>query len=152
MPSRRKEPTPTEADSGSDVELNFSFNYTPNTSVPQAMESIDRWKSKRAEIQKGIDKDYTEKLAGLKNKIKKHYHDETLKMSNHNEQQLQRLIAALEKRTACEEKIKNRIDSLRDDCDHMAMLIDAIYAGRKEAAAQSAKVANVKTVSNSKTK
>ncbi|KAI1648068.1 hypothetical protein F4815DRAFT_462611 [Daldinia loculata] len=142
MAPRRKEPTPTEADSGSDVELNFNFNYKPSTSVPQAMESIDRWKSKRAEIQKGIDKDYTERLTGLKNKIKKHYHDETRKMSSHNQQQLQRLIAALEKRITCEEEIRNRIDSLRDDCAHMAMLIDAIYAGRKEAAAQSAKVAN----------
>ncbi|KAI1659985.1 hypothetical protein F4813DRAFT_350591, partial [Daldinia decipiens] len=142
MASRRKEPTPTEADSGSDVELNFSFNYKPSTSIPQAMESIDRWKSKRTEIQKSIDKDYTEKLTGLRNKIKKHYHDETQKISNHNLQQCQRLIAALERRVACEEKISKRIDSLRDDCAHMAMLMDAIYAGRKEAAAQLAKVAN----------
>ncbi|KAI0117110.1 hypothetical protein F4814DRAFT_459325 [Daldinia grandis] len=142
MAPRRKEPAPTEAGSGSDAELNFSFNYKPSTSVPQAMESIDRWKSKRAEIQKGIDKDYTEKLAGLKNKIKKHYDDKRQEMSSHSQQQLQRLITALEKRIACEEQISNRIDLLRDDCAHMAMLLDAIYVGRKEAAAQSAKVAN----------
>ncbi|KAI0852611.1 hypothetical protein F5Y00DRAFT_273182 [Daldinia vernicosa] len=142
MAPRRKEPTPTEVDSGSDAELNFSIDYKPSTSIPQAMESIDRWKSKRAEIQKGIDKDYTEKLTGIKNKIKKHYRDEAQEMTNHQQQQIQRLIAALEKRIACEEKIRNRIDSLRDDCDHMAMLMNAIYAGRKEAAAQSAKAAN----------
>lgn len=43
---------------------------------------------------------------------------------------------------ACEEKISKCIDSLRDDSAHLAMLVDAIYAGRKEAATQSAKAAN----------
>lgn len=54
-------------------------------------------------------------------------------------QQLERLMAALEKRMACEEQISQRIDSLREDCAHLAMLFDAIYTGRKEAASQSAK-------------
>lgn len=41
---------------------------------------------------------------------------------------------------ACEEKIKKCIDSLQDDSAHLAMLVDAIYAGRREAAAQSTRV------------
>ncbi|KAI1802799.1 hypothetical protein F4811DRAFT_554527 [Daldinia bambusicola] len=150
MAPRRKEPTPTEVDSASDVEVNFNFTYKPSPNLTQAMESIDKWKSKRADIQKGIDKDFTDQLSGIKNKIKKHYHDETQKrqahsspfLTAHNQQRLQRLIAALEKRTAIEEKISDRIDSLREDCAHMAMLINAVYVGRKEAATQAARLAN----------
>ncbi|KAI8965871.1 hypothetical protein F5Y11DRAFT_311665 [Daldinia sp. FL1419] len=142
MAPRRKADTPSEAESTPDVELNFGFEYKSSAGITQAMESIDKWKSKRTAVRKGIDKDYTEKLAVLKNKIKKHYHDEAQRVSDRNQQKLQRLIAALEKRMACEEKISNRIDSLRDDCAHMAMLINAVYSGRKEAAAQAAKMVN----------
>ncbi|KAI1465728.1 uncharacterized protein F4812DRAFT_466171 [Daldinia caldariorum] len=142
MASRHKEPTPTEVDSASDVEVNINFTYKPSPNITQAMESIDKWKSKRMDIQKGIDKDSTNKLSGIKNKIKKHYHDETQKRTAYSQQRLQRLIAALEKRTAIEEKISTRIDALREDCAHMAMLINAVYVGRKEAATQSARLAN----------
>ncbi|XXG94110.1 hypothetical protein Hte_000362 [Hypoxylon texense] len=142
MAPRHKEPTPTEASSGSDVELNFDSSYKPSSTIPQAMESIDSWKTKRSDIQKSIDKDYTDKLTDLKNKIKAHYQDEAQKISDHSNRQLEQLIAALEKRMACEEKINKCIDSLRDDGAHLAMLVDAIYAGRKEAATQAAKAAN----------
>ncbi|OTB14341.1 hypothetical protein K445DRAFT_136182 [Daldinia sp. EC12] len=142
MAPPRKEPTPTEVDSASDGELNFNFTYKPSTNITQAMESIDKWKSKRLAVQKGIDKDYAEQLSSLKNRIKKHCHDETQKRSEYNQQRLQRLMTALEKRIAIEEKINDRINSLRDDCAHIAMLINAVYAGRKEAATQSARIAN----------
>ncbi|KAK6948224.1 hypothetical protein Daesc_009988 [Daldinia eschscholtzii] len=160
----RKEPTPTEVDSASDGELNFNFTNKPSTNITQAMESIstdekpdadlrlqplqDKWKSKRLAVQKGIDKDYAEQLSSLKNKIKKHYHDETQKRSEYNQQRLQRLMTALEKRIAIEEQINDRINSLRDDCAHIAMLINAVYAGRKEAAIQSARVANPSPAQN----
>ncbi|KAI2464475.1 hypothetical protein F4781DRAFT_436385 [Annulohypoxylon bovei var. microspora] len=139
MASHHKEPNPTEVDSGSDVDLAINFQYKPSASIPQAMESIDKWKSKRADIQKSIDKDYADRLAALKNKIKAHYQDEARKISDHHKDQLEQLLVAVEKRTACEEKISNRVDSLRDDCAHIAMLVDAIYSGRKEAATQLAK-------------
>ncbi|KAI1213769.1 uncharacterized protein F4807DRAFT_456317 [Annulohypoxylon truncatum] len=139
MTSRRKEPSPIEVDSGSDVESKLDFQYKPSASIPQAMESIEKWKSKRSDIRKSIDKDYTNKLAALKSKITAHYQDEAQKTSDHNKEQLERLLAAVEKCIACEEKISNRVDSLRDDCAHIAMLIDAIYSGRKEAATESAK-------------
>ncbi|KAI1376244.1 hypothetical protein F4677DRAFT_419298 [Hypoxylon crocopeplum] len=141
MAPHRKEPSPTEADSGSDVELNIDVQFKPSASIPQAMESIDKWKAKRSEIQKNIDEDFTNQLTVLKNKIKAHYHTETQNMSDHNKEQVERLIAALEKRMDCEAEISKQIDSLRDDCAHIAMLIDAIYAAREDTAAQTAKAA-----------
>ncbi|KAI1765346.1 hypothetical protein GGR53DRAFT_490813 [Hypoxylon sp. FL1150] len=151
MPPRRKQPTPTEADSESDGDMSLDLDYKPSASIPQAMEGIHKWKSKRSGIQKSIEKDFTDKLAALKIKIEAHYRDETQKASDHNQQQLERLIAALGKRLACEEKINQCIDSLRDDSAHLAMLVDAIYAGRKEAATQSAKVAKAATSNNPNT-
>ncbi|KAI1394219.1 uncharacterized protein F4822DRAFT_424695 [Hypoxylon trugodes] len=142
MAPHRKAPSPTESDSGSEVDLSIDLQYKPSSSIPQAMENIDKWKSKRSEIQKGIEKDYVDKLTVLKNKIKAYYQNEAQKTSDHSQQRVERLIAALEKRIACEEKISKRIDSLRDDCAHIAMLVDAIYTGRKEAATQSAKTCN----------
>ncbi|KAI0890740.1 uncharacterized protein GGS22DRAFT_194635 [Annulohypoxylon maeteangense] len=136
MPSRRREQSLTEVDSVSDVEPKPDFQYQLSASIPQAMESIDKWKSKRTDIRKGIDKDYTDKLTALKNKIKAHYHHETQMISDHKREQLDRLLAAVEKRIGCEDKIKNQTESLRDDCAHIAMLVDAIYSGRKEAALQ----------------
>ncbi|KAI2615649.1 hypothetical protein GGR54DRAFT_642126 [Hypoxylon sp. NC1633] len=141
MAPHPKEPSPTEADSGSEVQLSVETQHQSSASIPQAVENIDKWRSKRSTIQKNIDKDYTDKLTVLKNKIKAHYHNETQKVSDHNKQQLERLTTALEKRMVCEEKISKRIDLLRDDCAHIAMLIDAIYAGRKEAATQTARSA-----------
>ncbi|OTA81108.1 hypothetical protein M434DRAFT_401495 [Hypoxylon sp. CO27-5] len=139
MPPRRKEPSPTEADSGSEVDLRLDYQYTPSASIPQAMESIDKWKSKRSEIQKSIEKDFIGRLSAIRNEMKARFEDESQKMSDHNKEQLRRLVAALKKRLECEQKISERIDSLRDDCAHIAMLVDAVYAGRKEAATQSAK-------------
>ncbi|KAI1774118.1 hypothetical protein F4818DRAFT_442867 [Hypoxylon cercidicola] len=141
MASRLKEPSPTEAGSDSDVDLSFEF-HKPSISIPQAMESIDKWKSMRSNIQKSIDKDFVDKLASLQSRIKAHYQDEARNNSDHVKQQLERLTAALEKRMACEEKISKCIDSLGDDGAHLAMLVDAIYAGRKEAATQTAKAVN----------
>ncbi|KAI0898661.1 hypothetical protein F4806DRAFT_459200 [Annulohypoxylon nitens] len=141
MPPRPKEPSQTDVGSGSDEEskVNFNFNFKPSASIPKAMESIDKWKSKRTKVRKGIDKDYTNKLAALKDDIKAHYEKEALKKSGHNKKQLERLLAVVEKRIACEEKITKKIDSLREDTAHIAMLIDAIYSGRQEAAEKSAK-------------
>ncbi|KAI0843058.1 hypothetical protein F5Y06DRAFT_256815 [Hypoxylon sp. FL0890] len=139
MAPRRKEPSPTEADSGSEVDLNLNFQYTPSASIPQAMESIDKWKSKRSEIQKSIEQDFIERLSSLRDQMKERFEDESQKLSDHNKEQLRKLVAALKKRLECEEKISERIDSLRDDCAHVGMLVDAVYAGRKEAAAQSAR-------------
>ncbi|KAI1090723.1 hypothetical protein F5B19DRAFT_305111 [Rostrohypoxylon terebratum] len=139
MPPRRKEPSPTDASSGSDEESKVNFKFKPSATIPKAMESIDKWKSKRTGIRKNIDKDYTNKLASLKNEIKEHYEQEALKRSGHNKKQLERLLAAVEKRISCEEKITKEIDSLREDTAHIAMLIDAIYSGREEAAQTSAK-------------
>ncbi|KAI1408913.1 hypothetical protein F5Y13DRAFT_204097 [Hypoxylon sp. FL1857] len=148
MAPRHKNPSPTEADSGSEVELNLNFQYTPSASIPQAMESIDRWKSKRSEIQKSIEKDFIDRLSALRNEMKARFEDESQKISDHNKEQLQRLVAALKKRLECEEKISERIDSLRDDCAHVAMLVDAVYAGRKEAASQSARTSNSNQLKN----
>ncbi|KAI0175753.1 hypothetical protein GGR52DRAFT_538033 [Hypoxylon sp. FL1284] len=142
MASRHKQPTPTEAGSGSDVGFGLNSSFKATASMPQAMERIDKWKSQRSRVQKEIDKDYTEKLTVLKSEIEAQYQGEAQKMSNHSKQQLERLIAALEKRAACEEKINKRINEIREDCAHLAMLMDAIYAGRKEAAAQTAKAIN----------
>ncbi|OTA69315.1 hypothetical protein K449DRAFT_396655 [Hypoxylon sp. EC38] len=142
MPPRRKEPSPTEADSGSEVDLRLDYQYTPSASIPQAMESIDKWKSKRSEIQKSIEKDFIDRLSAIRNEMKACFEDESQKMSDHNKEQLRRLVAALKKRLECEQKISERIDSLRDDCAHIAMLVDAVYAGRKEAATQSAKASS----------
>ncbi|KAI1461765.1 hypothetical protein F4805DRAFT_453645 [Annulohypoxylon moriforme] len=139
MPSRHREPSPTEVDSGSDLEQKPDFQYKSSASISQAMENIDKWKSKRTDIRKSIDKDYTDKLTALKNKIKAHYRDEAQKISNRNKDQLEKLVVAIEKRMACEEKIMNRTGSLQDDCAHIAMLVDAIYSGRKDAAMQLAK-------------
>ncbi|KAI0382100.1 hypothetical protein F5Y04DRAFT_58102 [Hypomontagnella monticulosa] len=139
MPSRRKDPTPTEVDSDSDVEVNLDFPQKPTKSISEAMKSIDKWKSKRSEVQKGIGKDFTDKLTALTNKINSYYQDEMQRVTSHDKQQLERLIMAFEKRMDCEEKIGKQIDSLREDCAHIAMLMDAVYTGRKEAATQSAK-------------
>ncbi|KAL7628794.1 hypothetical protein AAE478_000309 [Parahypoxylon ruwenzoriense] len=176
MPPRRKEPSPAEADPGTDtadVEPNSDWDYKSGATIPQAMASIEKWKTKRSGIRKGIDEDYSKKLSALKNKISMHYKDKAQKISvrinlggekeeeeeeddsniqgirsNHHKQQLERLMAAVEKRIECEEKISERIDSLRDDCAHIAMLLDAIYAGREEAATQAAKAANPDLIKN----
>lgn len=49
---------------------------------------------------------------------------------------------------ACEENISKKIDSLRDDTAHLAMLLDAVYAGRKEAATQAARSAHPDLLQN----
>ncbi|XDG07003.1 hypothetical protein ABKA04_006618 [Annulohypoxylon sp. FPYF3050] len=139
MPPRRKEPSPTDFESGSDEELKVNFKFTSSATIPKAMESIDQWKTKRTDIRKSIDKDYINKLTALKNEVKAHYEKEALKRSDHNKKQLERLLTVVEKRIACEEKITKKIDSLREDTAHIAMLIDAIYSGREEAARKSVK-------------
>ncbi|KAI0136142.1 hypothetical protein F4776DRAFT_624623 [Hypoxylon sp. NC0597] len=148
MAPRRKEPSQAEADSGSEVDFSLNYQYTPSASIPQAMESIDKWKSKRSEIQKNIEKDFIEKLSALRNEMKARFDDESQKMSDHNKEQLRRLIVALKKRLECEQKICERLDSLRDDCAHIAMLVDAVYTGRKEAATQSANASNSNQLKN----
>ncbi|KAI2633691.1 hypothetical protein GGS26DRAFT_554336 [Hypomontagnella submonticulosa] len=144
MPRRRNDRSPTEADSGSDVGVNLALPDEPKKSIPEAIQSIDKWKSKRSEVQKSIDKDFTDRLRAIKTKIQAYYEDETQKLADRDQQQLERLVAALGKRLDCEEKIDKRIDSLRDDCAHMAMLMDAVYTGRKEAATQSARASSSK--------
>ncbi|KAI1142913.1 hypothetical protein F5Y05DRAFT_366700 [Hypoxylon sp. FL0543] len=139
MAPRRKEPSPTEADSGSEADSNVDPQYTPSASIPEAMKQIDTWKTKRTNLRKSTEEKFVEKLASLRERMQESFEDESQKMSDHNKEQLRKLVAALNKRLECEEKISERIDSLRDDCAHVAMLVDAVYAGRKEAAAQSAK-------------
>ncbi|KAI5867035.1 hypothetical protein GGS23DRAFT_301543 [Durotheca rogersii] len=146
MPPRRNKRAPADVDpatiSAADIELASDPDRKPGASIGQAMASIEKWKGKRTEVRKSIGEDYANTLAALKDKINAHHEEEMRKVSDHNKQQLERLVAAVEKRIDCEEKISKRIDTLRDDCAHIAMLVDAVYVGRKEAAVQVARAAS----------
>ncbi|OTB02345.1 hypothetical protein M426DRAFT_13644 [Hypoxylon sp. CI-4A] len=140
MAPRRNESgtTVSELNLGSDVEpVNTPVGST--ISIPKAMQNMEKWRAKRIRIQKEIDQDYTNRLAAFKKKVDEHYQSEVQKASDLNKQKYERLIAALEKRTACHEKIAETIESLREDSAHIAMLLDAVYAGREGLASQSAK-------------
>ncbi|KAI1498372.1 hypothetical protein F5X99DRAFT_393860 [Biscogniauxia marginata] len=124
--------------SGSEAEVEASagvrFDFPSSSTVPQAMQKIGKHKAKRAEIQKGIGKDHAARLAALKKRVAAHYRGEAQKISDLEAQKLSRLIRALEKRQACEDEISRRVETLRADCAHMAMLLGAVYEGRMEAA------------------
>ncbi|KAI1100495.1 hypothetical protein F4804DRAFT_318854 [Jackrogersella minutella] len=139
MAPHRKEPSPTEFGSDSDVELNVNYQYKLSPGIPKAMQRIDNLKSKRSEMLNSIEKDHIEKLTALKNEIKAHYQDAEQKIADNNKQQLERYIELVQKRMDCEEKIRKRLDLLQDDCAHMAMLLDAVYAGRKDMAIKAGK-------------
>ncbi|KAI1082951.1 hypothetical protein F5B20DRAFT_530940 [Whalleya microplaca] len=140
MPPRRKGPVPAEAGSGTEVDFGSDFNFpSPSGHLPQGLQNIEKWKSRRSEIRKNIAADHAKGLGQLKKGIAKHYKDEAQKRTTHNAQLLTRLIAALEKRTAAEEAINERVEWLREESAYMAKLVIDVYDGRMEKALEAAK-------------
>ncbi|KAI0007479.1 hypothetical protein F4779DRAFT_591878 [Xylariaceae sp. FL0662B] len=140
MAPRRKEPTPGDATSGTEVDFGSEFNFqSQNSSLPKALQNIEKWKTRRTEIRAGVAKDHAARLRQLKSGMNKHYKDDAQKRSTHNTQQLSRLVSAMERRTAAETAINERLGWLREECAYMAKLVSDIYEGRSTRALEASR-------------
>ncbi|ORY66242.1 uncharacterized protein BCR38DRAFT_408202 [Pseudomassariella vexata] len=139
---REKAPTPVR---DTDVESNVDAGTPPGVQPGVArivqnlvMELIrvhcfqKRLRTKRGEVQQGIDGDYTKSMNSLKARITKHYQIETQKRSKLLSKQLERLSQAIEKKQACEDAIIKLMTQLSTDGAHIATLMNAVHTGRKQ--------------------
>ncbi|KAI1488837.1 hypothetical protein F5X96DRAFT_684660 [Biscogniauxia mediterranea] len=120
----------------SDSDAEASSDLSSSSTIPQAMQKIGKLKSKRASIQRSITQDHVARLAALRRRIETHYQREAQRTASLSSQRLARLVAALERRRECEARIEARVAALREDCAHVAMLLGALYEGRRRRAAK----------------
>ncbi|CAJ2500971.1 Uu.00g038240.m01.CDS01 [Anthostomella pinea] len=141
MAPNRKRPTPSgEAGFDSDEDLLSSYKPpTTSAALEGGMQKIEKHKSQRNNYRKDIHKDHNARLADLKQRIETHYEVQLQEIEAHNTQLTNRLAAALEKRAACEAAITKHVETLREDCAHLALLLTAVHEGRAEKA-QAARV------------
>ncbi|KAH7027338.1 uncharacterized protein B0I36DRAFT_326907 [Microdochium trichocladiopsis] len=106
--------------------------------VPRAMQNIDTLKKTRAQNQAGINQDYNAALDMWTKQVRDHFARQTQEMERVHTDTIARFTAAVERKLACEEAIAERIKALSEDRAHLAMLINAVYTGRRELARDAA--------------
>ncbi|KAI0593281.1 hypothetical protein F4775DRAFT_521743 [Biscogniauxia sp. FL1348] len=119
------------SDSDAGAGAGTSFGLASSSAIPQAMQNIGKHKAKRTSIQRSITQDHSARLSALRRRIETYYQREAQKTASLSSQRLARLIAALERRQACEAEIARVAGALREDCAHVAMLLGALYEGRR---------------------
>ncbi|KAJ1327471.1 hypothetical protein MN608_06798 [Microdochium nivale] len=135
MPRLRQSKASVQSDAENDQsDHDQTSQKEDNESISRALQKIDKLKKARAQNHAGITEDYETAIDLWKDEVTSQFTRQARHMETHHSAILQRLKAAVEKKLACEEAILTKIKSLAEDQAHFAMLIDAVYTGRRDLA------------------